>query len=404
MKAYTLTYPFKRTTPLPKDSFTFRIVHISSSFAKGGLERFPVRLAKAQERLGANVSVLTHERAYVFEYAKRLGVKTFGAKGRTSMFKWLWGLRGQNTPLILQVNANKDLPMAVLAKRLFFAKTPVRLVYRRGTRATKPKKDPYHRGLFREVDLFIAVSRFLYDNTLMNYGIPPSRIVCLHNGVDPQWVLGRSQTQKRPLREGLGIPKNAFVFGQVANFGSGKCPDVFLKGAKGLLLQKPSDIQVFFLLAGEGPKDYIAELKRLAENLGISRWVRFLDYQEDLYRLYEAIDCVVLCSRAEPFANVLLEAMSLKKPLIATRSGGTPEIIEDGITGLMFPPFDVGALTEAMSRMLLEPKLAQRLGDAGFLRYTERFRMEECARAYLRAYESLFSKDGALSGDSYESF
>jgi glycosyltransferase involved in cell wall biosynthesis len=377
---------------LPKDSFNFRVVHISSSFAKGGLERFPVRLAKVQERLGANVSVLTHERAYIFEYARRLGVEAFGASSRIGMFTWLWGLREQNIPIILQINANKDLPMAVLAKRLFFDPSLVRLVYRRGTRATKPKKDPYHWCLFREVDLFIAVSRFLYDNILMEYGVPSSRVVCLHNGVDPEWVCGDSQGQKISLREELDIPRNAFVFGQVANIGSGKCPDVFLKGAKSLLFRKPSDIQVFFLLAGEGPKDYIAQLQHLAKSLGISEWVRFLDYQEDLCRLYDAIDCVVLCSSAEPFANVLLEAMSLKKPLIATRSGGTAEIIEDGITGMMFLPFDVDGLAKAMNRLLFEPKLAQRLGEAGFLRYMEHFRMEACARAYLSAYETLFSK------------
>lgn len=363
-----------------------------------------MRLAKAQERLGASVSVLTHERAHIFECARKLGVEVFGASGRLRMFSWLWGLRGQDFPLILQVNANKDLPMAVFAKRFFFDPSRVRLVYRRGTRATRPKKDSYHRLLFREVDLFIAVSRFVYDNILMNYGVSPSRVLCLHNGVDSAWVQGDSRSPKPPLRKDLGIPERAFVFGQVANFGTGKCPDVFLKGAKRLLLQKPSNPPVFFLLAGEGPKEYVDELKRLAESLGISDWVRFLDYQEDLGRLYDAIDCVVLCSKAEPFGNVLLEGMCLKKPLIATRRGGPSEIIEDGITGFLFEPDDDAGLAQAMNRLLVEPGLAQRFGEAGFIRYRERFRMEECAKAYLKAYEGLFTQGTSLPGVPCEPF
>jgi glycosyltransferase involved in cell wall biosynthesis len=376
---------------LQKDESRLRVIHISSSFAKGGLERFPVRLAKAQACLGVKTSVLTHKEAYVYQYARRLGVDVFGAESRAQMISWLWRQRKHDGPTVLQVNANKDLPMAVLAKR-FFAKDKVRLTYRRGTRAMKPKTDPYHRLLFREVDLFIVVSRFIHDNTLQVYKVPESRVLCIHNGVEPDFF-GTKSGGKASLRQELGIPEEAFVFGQVANYGTGKCPDVFLKGAERFLLQQAQALPVFFLLAGEGPQDYRRELDRLAKDLKVSPYVRFLDYQEDLRRLYDAIDCVVLCSRAEPFGNVLLEAMSLKKPIIAARSGGNPEIVEEGVTGLLFDPFDVEALAEAMQRLLEGEGLAQRFGEAGFRRYLEHFRMDSCTRSYLEAYERLFQKE-----------
>jgi glycosyltransferase involved in cell wall biosynthesis len=281
--------------------------------------------------------------------------------------------------------------MAVLAKR-FFAKDKVRLIYRRGTKAIKLKTDPYHKLIFHEVDLFIAVSRFIHDNTLQAYKVPESRVLCIHNGVEPDFF-GTKSGGKASLRQELGIPEEAFVFGQVANYGTGKCPDVFLKGAKRLVLQQARALPVFFLLAGDGPQDYRRELDRLAKDLKVSPYVRFLDYQEDLRRLYDAIDCVVLCSRAEPFGNVLLEAMSLKKPIIAARSGGIPEIVEEGVTGLLFDPFDVEALAEAMRRLLEEEGLAQRFGEAGFRRYLDHFRMDSCTLSYLEAYERLFQKE-----------
>lgn len=379
---------------MQKNESSLRVIHISSSFAKGGLESFPVRLAEAQARLGVQTSVLTHKEAYVYQYAKKLGVEVFGAKSRTQMISWLWQQKKREGRLVLQVNANKDLPMAVLAKR-FFAKDKVRLIYGRGTKATKPKRDPYHRLLFREVDLFIAVSRFLYENILLVYGVPESRVAYIHNGFDPG-QFGAGSEKAASLRDDLDIPKDAFVFGQVANYGTAKCPDVFLKGARKLLFQRISNRPVFFLLAGDGPAGYRRELDCLAENLGVSPYVRFLDYQEDLRRLYEAIDCVVLCSRAEPFGIVLLEAMSLSKPTVATESGGASEVVEKGVTGLLFPPFDVDSLVSAMRRLLEEEGLAQRLGEAGFRRYLERFRMETCTRSYLEAYERLFQKEPYL--------
>ena len=373
---------------MQKDESRLRVIHISSSFAKGGLERFPVRLAEAQARLGVEASVLTHKEAYIYQCAKKLGVDVFGAESRAQMIAWLWRQRKHEGPTVLQVNANKDLPMAVLAKR-FFSKHKVRLVYRRGTKATKPKRDLYHRLIFREVDLFIAISRFIHDNTLQAYKVPESRVLCIHNGVEPDF-LGTKPGGKETLREELGIPEEAFVFGQVANYGTGKCPDVFLKGAKRLLHQQTQALPVFFLLAGDGPLDYRRELESLAKHLGVSPYVRFLDYQENLRRLYDSINCVVLCSRAEPFGNVLLEAMSLKKPIIAARSGGPPEIVEEGVTGLLFDPFDVEALAKAMRRLLEEEGLAQKFGEAGYLRYSEHFRMDSCTRSYIEAYERLF--------------
>lgn len=373
---------------MQKDESRLKVIHISSSFAKGGLERFPVRLAKAQARLGVEASVLTHKEAYIYQCAKKLGVDVFGAESRGQMIAWLWRQRKREGPTVLQVNANKDLPMAVLAKR-FFSKHKVRLIYRRGTKATKPKRDLYHRLIFREVDLFIAVSRFIHDNTLQVYKVSESRVLCIPNGVEPDF-LGTKPGGKESLREELGIPEEAFVFGQVANYGTGKCPDVFLKGAKRLLHQQAHALPVFFLLAGDGPLDYRRELESLAEHLGVSPYVRFLDYQENLRRLYDSINCVVLCSRAEPFGNVLLEAMSLKKPIISARSGGPPEIVQEGVTGLLFDPFDVEALAKAMRRILEEEGLAQRFGEAGYLRYSEHFRMDSCTRSYIEAYERLF--------------
>lgn len=376
--------------PVQKDEPGLRVVHISSSFAKGGLEKFPVRIAKVQSRLGVQACVLTHENAYIHQYARRLGVETIGARSRIQMISWLWRQRNREGCVVLQVNASKDLPMAVFAKR-FFAKDKVRLIYRRGTKATRPKRDPYHSLLFREVDLFITVSRFLYENVLLFYGVPESRVMNIPNGVEPD-LLGKNQDGTGSLRKELGIPEGAFVFGQVASYGSGKCPDVFLKAAKRFLLHKTQGPPVYFLLAGEGPKDYRLELDRLAENLEMSPYVRFLDYQEDLRRLYDAIDCVVLCSRAEPFGNVLLEAMSLKKPIVATRSGGSPEIVEEGVTGLLFDPFDVEALAKSMERLFGDRDLAKGFGEAAYLRYLERFQLEACTRSYIEAYKRLFQK------------
>lgn len=162
------------------------------------------------------------------------------------------------------------------------------------------------------------------------------------------------------------------------------CPVVSIFGRlarwKGqhLLLQAAQRIPgATFRIIGEAlfTKDdqaYGEELKRLGQTMGDR--VEFLGFRQDVPALMADSDIVVHCSTApEPFGRVLVEAMLSRKPVIAANAGGPREIVEDGVTGLLTKPGDVEALTEALQKLISDPDLRQRMGEAGRKRAEARY-------------------------------
>jgi glycosyltransferase involved in cell wall biosynthesis len=130
------------------------------------------------------------------------------------------------------------------------------------------------------------------------------------------------------------------------------------------------------------------ELERESERLGIRERVEF-GFQEDVPALLDTLDVVALPSWTEGLPLVLLEAMARGRPVVATRVGGTPEVVTDGETGLLVPPRDPEALAAALRRVLDDPDLARRLGDAGRAQVAERFSAAEQERRMLEIYDSV---------------
>jgi glycosyltransferase involved in cell wall biosynthesis len=131
----------------------------------------------------------------------------------------------------------------------------------------------------------------------------------------------------------------------------------------------------------------MADLKALASELGVADQVHFLGYTSDVAGIYEAGDVFALASRNESFGLVLAEAACFGLPVVATRAGGIPEVVSESETGLLVPPDDVPALSRALSALIADPSLRERLGAAGRLRVASQFTvqgmtsaMEECWR------------------------
>jgi glycosyltransferase involved in cell wall biosynthesis len=144
------------------------------------------------------------------------------------------------------------------------------------------------------------------------------------------------------------------------------------------------------LIAGAGPfaAAYAAEVRERR----IEPEVRFLGYRHDVADLMAISDAVVLPSVAEAFGLVLVEALYLGTPVIATRVGGIPEIVADGIDGMLVPPGDASALAETLRAFAANPGLRERLRGAGSARMQERFAFPAMMRAYEALYEELLGR------------
>ena len=190
--------------------------------------------------------------------------------------------------------------------------------------------------------------------------VPSDRLVVIPNGIDLE-PFRRAGAERSALRSQLGIPDDQFVWLAAGRLEPQKDYPTLLAA---LAQCSTSPREHCLLIAGQG--QLRSELERAAAELGLSRRVRFLGLREDVPQLVAACDAMVLASRFEGLPNVVMEAMAGARPVVATRVGGTPELVEHGVSGLLVDPGDPGALARAMCQVMAEPEASRlAMGSVG---------------------------------------
>jgi glycosyltransferase involved in cell wall biosynthesis len=192
------------------------------------------------------------------------------------------------------------------------------------------------------------------------------------------------------IREELGFSRSSRLVGIVGNIKDWKGQDVVVRAMAKLRTEFPS--LGCIIIGGSSPEDhaYRKELERLIEELGLRGVVAITGYRNDVANYINALDIQIHASvYPEPFGRVLLEAMSLAKPVVACAAGGVLEIVLQGVTGLLYEPGRVDALAECVSRLLVEPDFARKLGHNGYLRLVSEFSTTENVKRTERIYEGL---------------
>lgn len=245
-----------------------------------------------------------------------------------------------------------------------------------------------YRGIYRSFDGIAACSEAVKQAIASRPGLRvwPQRVRVIHNSVDVEQLrvsAGGSQgdTMESDRRKTQNTGERIVTV--VANFAPFKGHTVFLEAVRRLLPEVP----VRCLLVGDGPNR--RRVERKARSLGLTGVVEFLGYRRDVPRLLRTSDLVVLPSIWEPFGLAVVEAMVLGVPVVACGSGGTPEILIDGRTGLLAPPGDPEALANRMKRVLMDSELASRLTDQARVWAESRFNAQGMVSAYQQWYEEL---------------
>lgn len=268
---------------------------------------------------------------------------------------------------VICANLDKEIRQGRLAARL--AGRRVRLVARRGSPV--PIKDNWHYRLAwnRGVDRLICNAEALVEPVCG--GAPwfdRSRVRVIPNGVEVTELRRRAEAAdlRAELDLGAGVP----VIACVGEVGWRKGQEHVLAAAAALRERFP---QAVWLVAGEGSG--LDELTGRARQAGLldGGYVRFLGFRADVPRVLRAADLLVLPSRSEGFPNTLLEGMALGLPVAASRADGIPELVQDGVTGLLHGVDDGDAFTADVGRLLGDAELRTRLGEAGAARVEARF-------------------------------
>jgi glycosyltransferase involved in cell wall biosynthesis len=208
---------------------------------------------------------------------------------------------------------------------------------------------------------------------LVAQGYPAERMVVIHNGVAVPANSGARHRGSEPR------------VGEIARL----CD---VKGQRELIAALRELPGVRAVLVGEDLEAggaFRALLEREARKAGVGDRVELTGYSPDVGAVLDELDVVVLPSWIEGMPLVLLEAMAHRRPVVATPVGGTPEVVLDGETGLLVPPRDPGALAGAIRRLVDDPALAERMGEAGYRRVRERFSVEAMTRGVLELYDEV---------------
>jgi glycosyltransferase involved in cell wall biosynthesis len=225
-----------------------------------------------------------------------------------------------------------------------------------------------------------AVCAFSARSLSERDGFARKRIEVIRNGVDlPRY---ERAIEVPALRNRLGLDPNRRYVTTVARFHPVKDHGTLLRAFAEVARARPD---VDLLLVGDGTLR--PDLERLSTDLGLGRRIRFLGVRDDVADILVASDVFALTSVSEAASITLLEAMASARPVVVTAVGGNPELVRDGVDGLLAPRGDAPAIAAALLRLLDDPTLAHTMGRAGVERVRTAYRLDQTIERYYQLYE-----------------
>jgi L-malate glycosyltransferase len=238
----------------------------------------------------------------------------------------------------------------------------------------------FSRWKHRQVDCYIAASDAI-RRMLVADGVRDGRAVTVHEGIDVEHVVAAPLVN---VHEAFWLPHGAPIVGNVAALVPHKGQRHLIEAAR-LVVQEIPDAR--FVILGE--VELREPLERQVHEHHLEKHVLLPGFRTDVLGCIKGFDLFAMSSVTEGLGTSLLDAMACARPIVATRAGGIPEIVEDGVNGLLVPPRDHTELAGAIVRMLKDAGLRARLGEAGFTRVREQFTVERMVArtydAYVRA-------------------
>ncbi|MBR5506053.1 MAG: polysaccharide pyruvyl transferase CsaB [Clostridia bacterium] len=238
----------------------------------------------------------------------------------------------------------------------------------------------------KKIDYFIAVSDSFKD-MLIDRGFCPNNIHTVYNGMDYDTV-PTEVTSKEDFaaKYSLELSDSLTYVGIAARFDLVKGVDIFIKGAA-LAYAKNKNLR--FLIAGTGVEE--ANLRTLTESLGMQDVVHFLGFVTDMYGFLNFIDINSLTSLCESFPYSMLEGAAMKRPMIASRVGGIPALVEDGVTGALFESCNEADFAQKLLELASDKAKLAQIGENIYQKVTSRFSSEVLANDHMRIYSSIIA-------------
>ena len=324
----------------------------------------PQEIRKRFEDAGAQVATHSYEQplrywAYVWRQARKYDVLLVQLRffHYFTLLQWMCRLSGMTQIILTEANSGEWSPRRSWKSEL------VRL---RAAIACWP------------VRKFIAVSEFIKAR-LIAVGLRETRIGVVYNGIDTG-----SYLPDRLIENEFSTETGTFLILFASSLLEWKRPDLAISVCSELVRR---GVKVKLLMAGSGPMQL--SLETMVVDLGIQNHVVWLGHRE-LQSVFPGVDLFLHTSKGEAFGNVLVEAMSCGIPIVATRSGATPEVIEEGITGLLIDPGvnEIERMADAIQSLWIDSNRRAVMGTAG-VHHASKFTTKKCVQNTLSVYSEI---------------
>jgi glycosyltransferase involved in cell wall biosynthesis len=360
------------------------IAFLCFSRSLGGLELSTLRIATAMSARGVRVTLIVPPDSPLELRAResRLDVVPLAPR-------WKYGdlpaaiqlakvLNDKRVNIVILMQS-KDVHLAAIAS----LRAPhAKLVFYQQMMSGHDKRDLLHTWMYSRLSLWISLTQGMKNNVLALTRMPHEKVTIVPLGTD----LGQfdpRRYKKSETRRFFRLPRRGRIIGVLGRLDAQKGQELLLRAVPEVI-QKHSDAR--FVIAGDetaGEPGYKLHLQKLARDFGIEQYVRFLPFTEDVPRLMAALDVFVLPSFAETYGLVVIEAMAMELPVIATNAGGVPEIITNGRTGLLVEPRNPGAIARAIDRILSNVTFRASLARAARVEALRKYDFDVCVDSLL---------------------
>lgn len=363
-----------------------RVLHFINSFAVGGTERHVINLLRAHDdsRFDASIGCLGQDRAFAAELAGTAGriadfpiSRLYGPATWRQQLRLAAHLRARRMQIVHSYGFYANC-FAIPAARLAGVPAIVASIRDTGAGWTDNQKR-FERWILRMTDSIMTNADAVRE-LLAAQGCDPDKITVIPNGIDIERFAAAGA--KSSLRADFDIPADARLVGVIARIDAVKGLEYFVDAAGRVARSHPDVRFVIVGHASQQPDDqeYLRMLRNRSREHGLEGRLVFTGNRTDVPGVLAELDISVLPSLTEGLPNAVLEAMAAGTPVIATRVGGVPEIIEYGTTGLLVPPRDAEALAGAIARTLDQPDLAQEWAKRARQQVMSQYSRERMAR------------------------
>lgn len=368
------------------------ILELCLSSGLGGLELYVYRssteLSNSRSHNNNVLAVLLKDSKLDNYYKQNSSIRTYHLKHFFRALPLFNAIRlaliiDKNKIDVIHMHWGKDLPLAAFAK--VFSKQKPALVYTRQMMITREKTDFYHNFLYRQMNLLLTITKELETLCKKYISRSSDAITTLYYGVkEPDNFLSKEDIKQQ--RESLGFSGDDFIAGLIGRLEEGKGQHLLIEA---IHRAKQNNQQMKALIVGhEMNPGYREELRSLATELGVADNIVFQDFVSQPQMLMQLCDAVILATGQETFGLVLPEAMRSGVAVIGSNSGGVPEIIDHGKTGLLFETKNSDSLYQQLESLYTDSNFKDELARNGKTRADKTFNNE----IHFHTLENIFIK------------